>query len=366
MSCAISSGMSHGARLTHVRRIGIGGRDLAADGPCFVIGEAGVNHNGDLALAHRLVDAASAAGADAVKFQTFSAAALVTTSSPKAGYQLQTTDRAESQFAMLSRLELGREAFAELKRHAERKGIVFLSTPFDEGSADLLGDLGVEAFKIASSEITNVALLAHVARLGKPMLISTGMATMGEIEEALGVVTAAGDPPVVLLHCVSDYPADPAEANLRAIATLRGAFGLPVGYSDHTPGIEVSLAAVALGARVIEKHVTLDRSLPGPDQAASIEPPELDALVKGIRTIERALGDGRKRPTARERDTARALRRSLVTRHAIKAGTVLTDEMLDARRPGTGIPPAMRPYVVGRRVRVDLPAEAPIAIDMLE
>lgn len=323
-------------------------------GPCFIIAEAGVNHNGDLGLAKQLVEVAARAGADAVKFQTFAADRLVTQSAPQADYQIANTGQVESQYAMLRRLELSPEAHQDLQAHCQALGILFLSTPFDEQSADLLESLNIPAFKMASGEITNHPFLAHVARKGRPMIISTGMANLAEVETALEEVANAGGPPVSLLHCTSNYPAPPHEINLRAMQTLRQAFGLPVGYSDHSQGLEISLAAVALGAAIIEKHFTLDRNLPGPDHAASLEPDELGALVRGIRNIEAALGDGRKRPSPSEASTAAVARKSLVAARTIKAGEALAPEMLEIKRPGTGLPPSALPYVLGRAPKIDL------------
>ncbi len=346
--------------------IDIAGRLVGPGYPCLVIAEAGVNHNGRLDLARQLVDVAVQAGADAVKFQTFTAETLATVSAPKARYQADAVGVDGSQYEMLQKLELSSDDHADLAAYCRTKGILFLSSPFDEASADLLQTLGIPAFKIPSGEITNLPLLAHIARKGKPLLISTGMASLGEVEAAVGAVEAAGNKAMALLHCVSAYPADPASVNLRAMGTLAKAFGLPVGYSDHTLGIEVALAAVALGACVIEKHFTLDRRLPGPDHAASAEPHELAALVKGIRTIEAALGDGRKVPAAAEAETAAVARKSLVAVQPIPAGTVLTQELIAARRPGTGLPPAMLPYVLGRRTRCDISPGALLRLEWLQ
>jgi N,N'-diacetyllegionaminate synthase len=334
--------------------------------PCFIIAEAGVNHNGSLEMAKQLVDQAAKAGSCAVKFQTFKAERLVTPDAPKAGYQMQTTDATESQYDMLRRLELSPQAHRELIAHCQGKGILFLSAPFDEESADLLADLGVAAFKIPSGEISNLPFLAHVARKGRPMIVSTGMSYLGEVETAVRTIEETGNYDFVLLHCVSNYPADPVDVNLRALHTLATAFGVPVGYSDHTAGIEVALAAVALGACVIEKHFTLDRSLPGPDHRASLEPAELAALVQGIRTVEMALGHGRKEPAASEADIAATARKSLVAARDIPAGTRLTRDMIAVRRPGTGLPPAMLPHLLGRTLRVDLRAGSVLRPEMLE
>jgi N,N'-diacetyllegionaminate synthase len=345
--------------------ITIGDRPIGPGQPCFIIAEAGVNHNGDPALAHRLIDVAFHARADAVKFQTFKADRLVTLDAPKAEYQLQQTEAGESQYDMLKRLELSAETFGELQQHCHEVGIRFMSTPFDEDSADLLARLGVTVFKTPSGELTNLPYLAHVARKGRPMIVSTGMATLGEVEAAVNAIRSTGNPDLVLLHCVSNYPADPADVNLRAMETMTRAFGVPVGLSDHTAGIEVALAAVALGACVVEKHFTLDRTLPGPDHAASLEPDQLAAMIRGIRNVEAALGHGRKEPTASELNTADVARKSLVAARDLLAGAVLSDDMLAVKRPGTGLPPVMRPYLIGRTLHIDVKAGTLIALEML-
>ena len=333
--------------------------------PCFIIAEAGVNHDGSVETARRLVDVAVKAGVDAVKFQTFKAERLATRDAPKAGYQMQATDINESQFEMLRRLELSREAHLELFDYSRRIGVLFLSTPFDEESADLLEEIGVPAFKIPSGELTNLPFLIHVARKGRPMIVSTGMSSLDEVKAAVQAVEQAGNTNVVLLHCISAYPANPADVNLRAMHTMASAFNVPVGYSDHTLGIEVALAAVALGACVIEKHFTLDRSLPGPDHRASLEPHELSALVRGIRIVEKALGHARKEPSASETNTAAVARKSLVAKRDIRTGSRLTDEMITLRRPGTGLPPAMRTRIVGRKATQDIPAGTVLTLEMI-
>ena len=346
--------------------IAIGGRRVGPDQPCFVIAEAGVNHNGDLELARRLVDAAAEAGADAVKFQTFSADRLATAAAPLADYQRRNTGIEDSQRAMLHRLELTAEAHRELMARCRERGILFLSSPFDEDSADFLEELGVPAFKIPSGELTNVPFLAHVARKGRPLIVSTGMATLDEVRPAVETIRQAGSPPLALLHCVSSYPAQPADVNLRAMATLREAFAAPVGFSDHTAGTDIALAAVALGANILEKHLTLDRTLPGPDHLASLEPDEWIAMVAALRRIEAALGDGRKRPAPSEADAARVARKSLVAAGDLPAGCVLRRDHLAVRRPGTGLPPGRLESVLGRRLRQALAAGAVLTEDLLE
>jgi N,N'-diacetyllegionaminate synthase len=339
------------------RRFVVGERAIGDDAPTFVVAEAGVNHNGDLRLARRLIDAAREAGADAVKFQTFRSDALVSRHAPKAAYQRAATGAGESQAEMLARLELTREQHVELRDHCVKAGILFFSAPFDHASADALAELGVGLFKVPSGEITNLPLLRHVAAKGRPVILSTGMSTLDEVAEAVAAIRAVGDPPLALLHCVSAYPAPVEEMNLRALDTLRARFGGPVGLSDHTVGIEVALAAVARGAAIVEKHLTLDKALPGPDHRASLEPAEFVALVRGIRAIEAALGDGEKRPMPSEADVRRVARKSLVASRPLRAGEPLTAEAVTAKRPGTGIPPSQLASVLGRRVRRDVAAD---------
>ena len=323
--------------------------------PVFVVAEAGVNHNGDLKIARALIDVAVEAGADAEKFQTFRADHLVTPDAPKAEYQLKTTNDAESQFEMLRRLELSADAHRELQSYCHARGIIFLSTPFDEEAVDLLDELGVPAFKISSGDLTNSPLLEHVASKGKPVILSTGMSELSELIEAVSVLNTAGCENPLLLHCVSNYPAQPAEVNLRAMQTMRSAFDVPVGFSDHTEGIDVALAAVALGACVIEKHFTLDRTLPGPDHRASLEPAELRELVRSIRRVESALGSGRKVPAVSEIETAKAARRSLVAAREIPAGARLERDMVVMRRPGTGMSPATLNTLIGLEAAHEIP-----------
>jgi N,N'-diacetyllegionaminate synthase len=344
--------------------ISIAGRRIGPGMPSFIIAEAGVNHNGDLDLARQLVVTAAKAGADAVKFQTFRAEKLVSRSAPKASYQIDKTRSDESQYQMLQRLELSPDMHVAVIESCRQAGILFLSTPFDEDSADLLERLGVPAFKIGSGDLTNLSLLRHVARKKKPMIVSTGMACLSEVEAALQAIVSEGNDEVVLLHCVSSYPAAPEDLNLRAMATMAAAFGVPVGYSDHSVGIEIALAAAALGATVIEKHITMDRNLPGPDHTASLEPAELTAMVRGIRSVEAALGDGHKRPRASEKSTAEVARRSIIAATDLRQGTLLTAEQIAIQRPGTGLQPSMLPHLLGRRLRVDVAAGSLLTWEM--
>lgn len=321
----------------------------------LIIAEAGVNHNGDLAVARNLIDVAAQAGADLAKFQTFRADRLVTTRAKKADYQARTGDAGESQHAMLQRLELTREMHEALIAHCGIRGIGFFSTGFDSESTDLLAQLGVNLFKVPSGEITNLPHLRHVGRYGKPVLLSTGMATLGEIEAALEVLEQAGTSRdrITVLHCNTEYPTPMGDVNLRAMLSIREALGVAVGYSDHTLGMEVAIAAVALGATVIEKHFTLDRRLPGPDHQVSLEPPELAAMVSAIRNIELAMGDGIKRPTASEAKNKPISRKSLVASCAIRAGEFFTAANLTVKRPGTGLSPMRWDEVLGRKAPRD-------------
>jgi N,N'-diacetyllegionaminate synthase len=325
----------------------------------LIIAEAGVNHNGDLSLAKQLIDAAADAGADVIKFQTFNADRQVTRTAHKADYQTQTTDGNESQHEMLRRLELSEAMHHELISHCSSRRIGFFSTGFDIESVDLLVSLGQDQYKIPSGEITNLPYLQHIGRLGKAVILSTGMATLGEIEEAIDVLVLAGTlrTNVTVLHCTTEYPTPMNEVNLRAMQSIHAAFGLAVGYSDHTPGIEVAIAAVAMGATVIEKHFTLDRNLPGPDHKASLEPEELKAMVAAIRNIEIALGDGVKRLTPSEARNKLVARKSLVASRPIKAGETFNAENTTAKRPGTGISPMHWDEIMGRLASRDFAAD---------
>lgn len=344
----------------------VGDRVIGTGAPAFIIAEAGVNHNGDPALARRLVVEAAAAGADAVKFQTFRAADLVTRDAPKAAYQLETTGGDGGQREMLARLELAPAAHVTLRDESASRGIVFFSSPFDEVSADVLEALGVAVFKIPSGEITNLGLLRHVARKGRPMILSTGMSTLEEIAAAVGAIRGAGDPPLALLQCVSAYPAPAEETNLRVMDTLRDRFGCPVGLSDHTTGIEIAIAAVARGAAIVEKHFTVDKALPGPDHRASLDPAEFVALVRSVRRVEAALGDGDKRPMPSETDTRRVARKSLVAARPIGRGEQITRDMVAVKRPGTGISPADLERALGRTASRALAADEVIDWGALE
>lgn len=343
----------------------VGERLVGTGQPCFIIAEAGVNHNGDMQLGIELIDAAVEAGADAVKFQTFQADRLATINTAQAAYAAENVGERLSHYAMLKSLELSDADHRVLQDHCAKRGITFLSSPFDELSADYLRTLNVPAFKIPSGELTNLPYLGHIASAGLPMIVSTGMADIVEVEAAVRTIEAQGNQQYVLLHCVSNYPADPADANLLAMGTMRSAFNCLVGFSDHTVGAEISIGAVALGACAIEKHLTLDRTLPGPDHKASEEPADFAALVRGIRTIEAAMGTGIKEPSATETATAEVARKSLVANLALSAGMVLTESMIAIKRPGTGLAPGMRGEVVGRTLRVDVAKDTLLTMEML-
>lgn len=329
----------------------------------LVIAEAGVNHNGDLKLANQLVDAAFAAGADVVKFQTFQGTQLATEQAEQAAYQHQALGQSQGQLAMLQQLELKPEQHGELINYCQQRGIEFLSTAFDSPSIELLASLNLKRWKIPSGEITNLPYLRQIGAQGQPVILSTGMANLGEIEAALAVLEGAGTPrsQITVLHCTTEYPAPPEEVNLRAMQTIAQAFDVAVGYSDHTAGITVPIAAVAMGATVIEKHLTLDRNLPGPDHKASLEPDDFAAMVRGIRTIEQALGDGIKRPTASEQANLPVVRKSLVAARPIRAGELFSEANLTAKRPGTGISPMQWDAWIGRPATRDFAADELIA-----
>lgn len=337
------------------------------DQPVFVIAEAGVNHNGDLGLALRLCDAARAAGADAVKFQTFRARDLVLPGAPTAQYQSEQTGE-QDQYAMLEQLELSEAQHRQIQQHCEAIGIEFFSTPFSIDAVDMLVRLGVRRLKLSSGELTHRALVAYAAATGLPLLMSTGMATMDEIREALDWVRTARKhlDNVCVMHCTSAYPAPDSALNLEAIVSMLRDLGVAIGYSDHSLGIEAPLAAVAVGATVIEKHLTLDRKLAGPDHAASLEPEEFGRMSAGIRRVTAMRGNGVKAPTPQESEIARVARRSVAAACDIPAGTLLEPAMVMCRRPATGIAPRDIDAVIGRRTRVAIPADSVLRWDQLE
>ncbi|MEM6885767.1 MAG: N-acetylneuraminate synthase [Verrucomicrobiota bacterium] len=338
----------------------IGARPVGLSHPCFIIAEAGVNHNGSKQMAKELVDVAAAAGVDAVKFQTFKTEELVAPSTPKAEYQEKALGGDIDQFEMLKELELEDKVFAELKVYCESKGVMFLSTPFDMASVDLLEDIGVEAYKVSSGDLTNHPLLSRLSRIGKPVILSTGMSVLEEVIESLEVVRNDGESEVILLHCTTQYPTPPEEVNLSAMRSLGKSTGYLTGFSDHTRGIDIASASVALGACVLEKHFTLDRNLKGPDHAASLEPSELEALVVSVRRVETAMGREEKKPSQNELDVAKVARKSLMSLVRISRGEVIRPEMLTCRRPGTGLAPRHLEEFVGKEALRDIDAGSPL------
>lgn len=349
-----------------VKSFFIGNRQVGPGQPCFIIAEAGVNHNGDVELARKLVDAATASGADAVKFQTFKAEKLVTATARKADYQVRNTGSDESLFDMLKKLELSESDHEKLLSHCRDRGILFLSTPFDEDSADFLLRLGVAAFKVSSGDLTNTPFLKRLASMKLPIILSTGMATMDEVREAVKAVRAGGEPPLLLLQCVSNYPAEAVNTNLRAMMAMAAETGYATGYSDHTLGDEVAIASVALGACVLEKHMTLDTRLPGPDHSASMMPNDFSRMVERIRRVESALGSGIKVPSEVEKQTRAAARKSVTMAVDCRKGDPVVESVVCFKRPGIGIPPSRLESIIGRRFARDMKAGETVTTDCLE
>jgi N-acetylneuraminate synthase len=334
----------------------IGERTVGAGAPVLVVAEVGVNHDGDLATALELVEAAAKAGAGAVKFQTFDASQLATPDAELASYQRERGSEASDQRELLTELELGSHEFEAIAQRCSDLDLLFLSTPFDSASAKLLATIGVPAFKVGSGELTNLPFLEELAGYGLPLLVSTGMASLEDVDDAVAVIRAEGAP-LVLLHCVSSYPAPAEEANLRALDTLRAAFDVPVGYSDHCLGLEVSLAAVARDACLLERHFTLDKRRVGPDHAMSLEPPELAELIHRVSEVEEALGSGRKEPQPSEVETRTVSRRSVVAARPLQPGDLLSRDAVAFKRPGDGIAPGRVGSLIGRRML------RPVAVD---
>jgi N,N'-diacetyllegionaminate synthase len=331
-----------------------------------VIAEAGVNHNGDMDTAHRLIEIAAEKQADAVKFQAFVTEEVITPKTPKAQYQVQTTGTDDGQFDMAKALELSPMQQAELKQHCERLGLTYLCTPYDAPSVDVLDEMDVVAYKVASTDVTNLPLLARMASKGRPVILSTGWSSLGEIEAAIMTLRDGGvDEKIVLLQCTSEYPAPVEDANLRAIQTLQQAFACPVGFSDHTEGVGASPWAVAAGASVIEKHFTLDRTMLGPDHQASLDPDQLSELITAVRGVEVALGDGVKRIMPSEAPNKERMQKSLVTRRRIEAGELVAAGDVTAKRPGTGLPPSWFDRVVGLRAARNLEADEVLQLDSI-
>ena len=349
-----------------MRKVKVSGKVVGEGESCFIVAEAGINHNGDVILAKRLIDAAKKAGADAVKFQTFKAKNILTEDAVKANYQKESRKDQESQYEMVRRLELNREDFKELADYAKKKDIIFLSSPFDIESVDLLCEIDVPAFKIPSGEITNLPFLRYIAKKKKPIILSTGMSKLGEVEDAIDVIRDEGVEDIVLLHCVTGYPVEPQDVNLRTLQTLRCAFGLPVGFSDHTLSLTIPAVAFALGACVIEKHLTLDKNLPGPDHKASLEPDEFKKMVNSVREVEKALGDGIKRPTEKEEEIKKVVRKSIVAKEFIPEGVSLTENMLTFKRPGTGISPLFVNIILGRKTKKSLKKDEILTWEIIE
>lgn len=329
----------------------------------FIIAEAGVNHNGDIKLAKKLVDAAVKSGADAVKFQTFTAETLVCKNAKKANYQLEMTDEKETQFEMLQKLELTKEMHEDLLEYCEKKQIMFLSTPFNIESIDFLNAMNLNFWKIPSGEVTNYPYLVKIAKTKKNVIMSTGMCEMKEIEEAIQVLEENGCGDITLLHCNTEYPTPMEDVNLNAMLSMKEKFHVPVGYSDHTRGIEVPIAAVAMGATVIEKHFTLDRNMEGPDHKASLEPDELKAMVKAIRNIEKALGDGNKKVTASEEKNKVIARKSIVAKKHISQGEIFTEDNITTKRPGSGISPMRWNDILGQKAIRDFNEDELIEVE---
>jgi len=344
----------------------IGNKVIGDGNPTFIIAEAGVNHNGDINLAKMLVDKASFAGVDAIKFQTFKTEKLVTGYADMAEYQKNNIGTVDSQFNMLKKLELSYENFIEIQEYCKYKKIMFLSTPFDFESADFLASIGIEAFKISSGDLTNIPFLEHIAKFNRPIILSSGMATLSEIEEAINAIYCLENRELAMLHCTSNYPAELRSVNLNAMNTIKNAFKIVSGYSDHTKGITIAIASVAMGANIIEKHFTIDKSMEGPDHKASLNPVELKEMVVAIRDLEMALGTGIKRYNPSEVDTMKAARKSIVASRNIKAGETISLKDLDYKRPGTGLLPKIYIDIVGKKTNRDIKMDEQIALNMVE
>lgn len=349
------------------KQVSIGDHLVGTRQPCLIIAEAGVNHNGNLSLAHQLIDAAVESGANAVKFQSFITDEIIIDIAPKAKYQVETTDSTISQYELLKSLELSFDQQAELKRHCDEAGILYLCTPYETVSVDRLDEIGVHAFKIASTDTNNLPFLRYLAAKGRPAILSTGMSTLGEVEKAVCTLQKGGlQNRIVILQCTSEYPVPLEDVNLLAMKTMEQAFGCPIGFSDHTRGIGASPWAVALGAVVIEKHFTLDRSLPGPDHRASLEPGEFADLVQTIRAVEAALGDGIKRIMPSEAANKLHMQKSLTARQTVEEGHTITEEDIGCRRPAGGLAPEYYSLVIGRRAARTIRAGEQVSLAAVE
>ena len=336
--------------------VGISNKFIGDNNPSFIIAEAGVNHNGLLSNAIKLIEIAADAGADAVKFQTFNTEYLTIPNAPKAEYQIKATKKKESQSEMLKELELTAEEFATLYKVAKEKNIIFLSTPFDYLSVDILNKIGVSAFKIPSGEITNLPLIKYISRLQKPIILSTGMSLLEEVKDSVESIYKTGNQNIVLMHCVSNYPTEPIDVNLLAMQTMKDTFQVPVGFSDHTIGIEIPIAAIALKADLIEKHFTLNKQMPGPDHKSSLNPFELKKMIKSIRNVEKSFGDGIKRPKKSENNIRHIARRSIYSQKVLPKNHSIKETDLVCLRPGGGLTPSQIPYLINKKTNRKIPA----------
>lgn len=340
---------------------------ILGDGnPCFIIAEGGVNHNGDINLAKKMIDKAVEAKVDAIKFQTFKSENLVTKYASMAKYQKDNLGKEDSQFNMLKKLELSYSQFIELKKYCDERNIIFMSTPFDFESADFLNSIGMEAFKISSGDLTSIPMLEHISKFKKPILLSSGMAVLGEIEDAVMAIRNSGIEDIAVLHCTSNYPAAIESVNLKAMNTIKDAFKVVGGYSDHTEGITIPIAAAALGAEIIEKHFTLDKNMEGPDHKASLDPEELKKMVEEVRKVEASLGTGIKIFNESEIDAMKVARKSIVAARDIKTGEVLVLKDLDYKRPGNGLSPKEYKFILGKKAKRDIRKDEQIVLSYLE
>jgi N-acetylneuraminate synthase/N,N'-diacetyllegionaminate synthase len=342
----------------------IDGRIVGDNSKCYIIAEAGVNHNGDIDLAKELISEARRNDADAIKFQTFYAKDLILENTAKANYQKSNENDRETQYQMIKNLELNQENFIELYEYSRKKNISFLSSPFDIKSVDFLDSIGISAFKIPSGEITNIPLIEHASLKKRPIILSTGMSNLEEIRDAVTIIKKNTEY-LILLHCISSYPTKYDDVNLRAINTLRSEFNLPVGFSDHTIGIAVPIAAVAFGACIIEKHFTLNKNYKGPDHKISLEPEELREMIKSIRIVEKALGNGIKVPTNEEEEMKKIVRKSIVSKSDIPKGAIITKDLIDLKRPGTGIEPRYIKDIIGRKTIKEIKKNQLLSWDMI-
>lgn len=349
-----------------MQRIQIAHKSIGETDPIFIIAEAGVNHNGDICLAKKLIKEAKSCGADCVKFQTFNAERIVSTQSPKAAYQLQTTNPVESQFDMLKKLELTENEFIELSQTCHEEGIIFLSTPYSLEDIDFLDDMGVAAFKVASGQTVEPYFLDYIARKNKPVLISTGMCSLAEVDEAVRTVRETGNDKIIIFQCTTNYPSALEDSNLRCMNAMGNALDVLVGYSDHTKSLTASITAASLGAQIIERHFTLDKTLPGPDQSSSSDPEEFSQLVNSVREVEKCLGSAVKKPSSIELKNSVVMRRSIVAAQNISAGSEFTIDNVTFKRPGTGIAAKQLPLILGRKATRDIKAETIINFEIIQ